>query len=591
MLEKYPALQSNDLVAAAGLLIKKVKEFDYEECQRPGEHKDFFESLDGLALAFSSRVSEYLMGDLDSNVSLSSASSKAKSYENLLSSHEQQQDAGALAGASLGHGLEEEVLSPDRIDSLLMHHDCGVDLALQRAKIWSKYAKDVISYVEKRTAMQVDFSKNLTKLVQTCRPQLQEESYLPFQSIYCTALDNDLELCASMQTSSGLLQGYKFLEPLQSRRSEHEKVRKSLKESWHKELKRMHDEVDKLRKARTVYIQRHQEWERCRDAARIAEQGAELGATAENKLDKRKKLEEEAAGKAVEAENHYRLCVDDANVRHRNLLGVKSRVLQQIRELLMQADQTMKAVTVSYFQQQHTLTAPCPVQFQTLCESSRLYEPGSQYMKFVKRLPDSGAGRSTERDPFCFEPYTPGMENMLQLEKHRKWSQSLGEEERRSNSLATGGLGQGPLVAWTGADRMEPTRWHIFPFTHFKPIFFAAKLRATTRQSLESPESLGTQVPVTRLSSPSRPSPTTRTAPRRRRRWRSWATVASPRGIFPRQLTRTSSERFRSRQSAGNATATSIGRGTSAQIVVSPRTRSAWKPYTCSVGPSACFVR
>ena len=80
----------------------------------------------------------------------------------------------------------------------------------------------------------------------------------------------------------------------------------------------------------------------------------------------------------MEAENHYRsvniccipsnsfcrLCVDDANVRHRNLLGVKSRVLQQIRELLMQADQTMKAVTVSYFQQQHTLTAPCPVQFQ-----------------------------------------------------------------------------------------------------------------------------------------------------------------------------------------------------------------------------------
>ena len=46
----------------------------------------------------------------------------------------------------------------------------------------------------------------------------------------------------------------------------------------------MHDEVDRLRKARTVYIQRQQEWERCRDAARIAEQGAELGATGENKV-------------------------------------------------------------------------------------------------------------------------------------------------------------------------------------------------------------------------------------------------------------------------------------------------------------------
>ena len=122
-------------------------------------------------------------------------------------------------------------------------------------------------------------------------------------------------------------------------------MRKHLKESWHKELKRMHDEVDRLRKARTVYITRHQEWERCRDAARIAEQGAEIGATGENKvgslvlaqiiyageysllqLDKRKKLEEEAGNKALEAEGHYRACMDESNARHRNLLEVKSQV-------------------------------------------------------------------------------------------------------------------------------------------------------------------------------------------------------------------------------------------------------------------------
>jgi hypothetical protein len=86
----------------------------------------------------------------------------------------------------------------------------------------------------------------------------------------------------------------------------------------------------------------------------------------------------------------------------------------------MQADQTMKAVTVGYFQLQHTLTASCPVQFQTLCESSRLYEPGSQYMKFVKRLPQPQITRFSERDPFCFEPYTEGLDNVLSLEKQRK---------------------------------------------------------------------------------------------------------------------------------------------------------------------------
>ena len=212
MLEKYPALQSNDLVAAAGMLIRKVKEFDYSaEDPSHVDTKDFFESLDGLALAFSSRVSEYLMGDLDSNVSSTpTEASNNKSYENLLVSPEVEAGAGAATPATLPPHVEDaEAISPDKIDAVLLHHDCGVDLALQRAKIWSKYAKDVINYVEKRIAMQLDLAKNLTKLVQTSRPQLQEESYLPFQSIYCTALDNDLELCASIQTSCGLLQGYK----------------------------------------------------------------------------------------------------------------------------------------------------------------------------------------------------------------------------------------------------------------------------------------------------------------------------------------------------------------------------------------------
>ncbi|KAJ9578079.1 hypothetical protein L9F63_025063, partial [Diploptera punctata] len=54
-----------------------LSEYNYE-----GEHadpKEFFECIDQLALAFSSRVSEYLMGDLDTNISLSSSmSSKTK---------------------------------------------------------------------------------------------------------------------------------------------------------------------------------------------------------------------------------------------------------------------------------------------------------------------------------------------------------------------------------------------------------------------------------------------------------------------------------------------------------------------------------
>jgi hypothetical protein len=75
-----------------------------------------------------------------------------------------------------------------------------------------------------------------------------------------------------MQATCSLLQGYKFVEPLASRRAEHEKCRKGLKERWQKERKRIQEAVALLLKSKAGYMQRTQEYERCRDALRIAEQ-------------------------------------------------------------------------------------------------------------------------------------------------------------------------------------------------------------------------------------------------------------------------------------------------------------------------------
>ena len=95
-----------------------------------------------------------------------------------------------------------------------------------------------------------------------------------------------------------------------------------------------------------------------------------------NQVDKRKRLEEEALAKTRESEDAYRRAVTEANEKHRQLLAVKADVLQQIRELIFQCDETVKAVTVTYFQQMHALTGPAPIQFQKLAERSREYDPG-----------------------------------------------------------------------------------------------------------------------------------------------------------------------------------------------------------------------
>jgi hypothetical protein len=188
----------------------------------------------------------------------------------------------------------------------------------------------------------------------------------------------------------------------------------------------------------------------------------------------------------------YKSCVSEANERHSQLFRVKGQVLQQIRELMLQCDQMMKAVTVSYYQLQHSVSAPAPVQvrfvfcfrqltvgihlvllqFQTLCESSRLYEPGSQYMEFVRRMPlpnskasggreagqslppasmgPMGSQASSSSGPYSFEPYSEESATAAMLEKERKSNGSLSADSNESSSKERNlmSLPTVPIKAW-----------------------------------------------------------------------------------------------------------------------------------------------
>ncbi|XP_066990824.1 rho GTPase-activating protein 45-like isoform X25 [Macrobrachium rosenbergii] len=394
------------------------------------------------------------MGDIDTSSALlncSTASSRNKSCENLVSSDAESMTgerggagsgvggvAGIAGGGAGGAGglesalKEPEVLTQQQIDEYLHRHEQGVEYALHRAKVWSKYAKDVMTYIEKRAQLDMEYARNLTKLAHTVRPSLKEESFLPFQSIYCTALDQDIENCTNLSATCNLLQTHKFIEPLSARRNDHEKARKVIKETWHKELKRVTEAVSNLKKSKVIYVQRQQELVKAREATARAD-----STESQEKLERKR---EEALLKAREAEATYKTCVTEANERHASLLRVKKEVLVQTRELILQCDQTMKAVTVGYFQLQHTVAAPAPIQLQTLCESSRLYEPGSQYMEFVKRLGPS-LGHEPQHQPFTFEPYTPGVQ------------EGQGNHDPTANgSLASSDDLQGRLAGAGGSD-------------------------------------------------------------------------------------------------------------------------------------------
>jgi len=68
-----------------------------------------------------------------------------------------------------------ELLSPNDIDDRFLALPEGIDLALHRAKVWSKYAKDVINYIEKRAQIETEHARNLIKHAQTMKSVLKEE--------------------------------------------------------------------------------------------------------------------------------------------------------------------------------------------------------------------------------------------------------------------------------------------------------------------------------------------------------------------------------------------------------------------------------
>uniref|UniRef100_A0A674IH86 Rho GTPase activating protein 45 n=1 Tax=Terrapene triunguis TaxID=2587831 RepID=A0A674IH86_9SAUR len=377
---KYPLLNTLETLTAAGTLISRVKGFHYES-NNETDKREFEKALETIAVSFSSTVSEFLMGEVDSSTLLSIPPS----------------DQNQVSDTSFVHADLEEV------DIMLQRCEGGVEAALQYAKNISKYMKDLFYYLEKRTTLEMEFAKGLQKMVNSCKQTITQEPHMPFLSIYSLALEQDMEYGAAVLQTAATLQNHTFLQPLGMRRLEHEKRRKEIKEQWHRAQRKLQEAETNLRKAKQMYMQRCEEHEKAKYVTVKAEeeQQSTSSNTTTKTLDKKRRLEEEARNKAEESMATYRTCIADANTQKQELEDTKVNVLRQIHEVIKQSDQVMKSATISFYQIMHIQTAPQPVHFQTLCESSKLYDPGQQYASHVKQL-QRGDEPETQYD---FEPY------------------------------------------------------------------------------------------------------------------------------------------------------------------------------------------
>nr|XP_015220810.1 PREDICTED: minor histocompatibility protein HA-1 [Lepisosteus oculatus] len=342
VISKYPLLNTVETLTAAGTLISKVKGFHYETTVE-ADKKDFEKAIETIAVAFSSNVSELLMGEVDSSTLLSlPPTDKSRSMENLY---------GGLPGHGLDvtlmrSELQDLVFNVEEVDIILQRSEGGVDSALAYSKNISRYMKDVMSYVDKRLSLEIEFAKGLQRLYHSCKQSIAQV-HMPFFSIYSLALEQDLEQSHGVQQSIFTLHSHTFMQPLTQRRQDHEKKRKEIKEQWHRAQRKLMEAESNLRKAKQAYLVRCEEYDKAKAVANKAGEEQQGGGSNTTKsLDKKRRLEEEARNKAEEAEATYRTCIADAKTQNQELEDVKVNVLRQLQEVIKQSDQTLRSVSL-----------------------------------------------------------------------------------------------------------------------------------------------------------------------------------------------------------------------------------------------------
>lgn len=438
ILSKHPLLHSIDVLNAARDIIKKIKTYNYAGgSQGP---PDYYTTIDQLALSFSSSVSDYLHGDKDASSAHSPNAGldqdeegqedefDPKQYDEEEYDARQNESEDSLdANTSFDNvskssgGLDirmssndnditlpsspvlQKVPSPidlsiqrtNELDKTLLNIEGSVEMALSRTKVWTKYSKEILNYLEKRSNLEAECSKQISKLAQTTKGSIEEESYLPFQSIFVTALENDIHFSNNYNKNcSSPLQS--IIDKLSQRQRDHDNKRSKIKNRWKNELKKVTESRESLKNAKSAYLRKQKELEK------FTKQQQD-GKDEKGGFSIRKKGQEDFIKSADDSEEQYKQCVREANVRQQELERVKSESLIGLRKLVYQCDMTMKQITTAYFQMMDNLLNPLPVQYRALADSCKNYEEGQQFADFVKLQ------QSTSNQSMCphyqFESY------------------------------------------------------------------------------------------------------------------------------------------------------------------------------------------
>ncbi|XP_078285659.1 GEM-interacting protein isoform X2 [Rhinoraja longicauda] len=396
----YPSLNpNNSLLETAALLVNMVHGLGAqdESTEKPRRFSEIFRELDAFEISFGNSTVDLFLTEAEGSLTSPEQSPEGESPVN----------EDSFPGCH-DHKMEERdefQTSPEEADAMLMKCMDGVESALSYAKHWTKYTKDLLLWMDKRTCAEIEFSKSIMKMAEASKSSINQEKSMPFQYTYTMALQHDIQQGDKSIKTMSLLQHNRYIQPLMKVKNELEKQRREFKEQWQKELRRMNDSLTGLRKSRHMYFQRSEEFEKAKQQSTKAEEdqlslsmGGNNPGSASKTLERRRRSKDEAQMKVHEAEIHYKNCVYEANFRRNELEKIKVDIITQLRKLICSGDNILKVVSMNMFQMKQEQIQEVPRSMQSLHENLQLYQPAQKYFEFIQNL-DKNA-QSTESYEF-----------------------------------------------------------------------------------------------------------------------------------------------------------------------------------------------